>query len=110
MQEHVRANDLHENPRPLLLGEIRARIFFIAASLLQWYFKQGLQVTRIHEVIEYVPGMCFRDFYMRYLPLGDKVATMNIIVDTKKLIGRSHLGSVQTSTCYLCSGNKRSKN
>lgn len=48
MQEHVRANDLHENPRRLLIGEMRARIFFIAASLLQWYFKQGLQVTRIH--------------------------------------------------------------
>lgn len=70
MQEHVRANDLHENPRPLLLGEIRARIFFIAASLLQWYFKQGLQVTRIHEVIEYVPGMCFQEFLHEVFTTG----------------------------------------
>lgn len=51
MQEHVRANDLSENPRRLLIGGTRARKILIATPLLQWYLKQGLHVTRIYQVI-----------------------------------------------------------
>lgn len=97
MQEHVRANDLSENPRRLLIGGTRARKILIATPLLQWYLKQGLHVTRIYQVIEYVPGRCFRDFVHEVSTArrqGDEDATMSIIADTQKLIGSCGYGGL----------------
>lgn len=97
MQEHVRANDLSENPRRLLIGGTRARKILIATPLLQWYLKQGQHVTRIYQVIEYVPGRCFRDFVHEVSTArrqGDEDATMSIIADTQKLIGNCGYGGL----------------
>lgn len=62
MKEHMRANNLRENPRRLLIGGTRARKIIIGTPLLEWYLKQGLHVARINQVIEFVPGPCFRNF------------------------------------------------
>ena len=35
---------------------------FLATNLLKWYIKQGLEVTRVYEVVEYRFEKCFEGF------------------------------------------------
>lgn len=54
-------------------------------------------MTRIYQVIEYVPGRCFREFVHEVSTarrLGDEDATMSIIADTQKLIGNCGYGGL----------------
>lgn len=97
MQEHVTSNCLSEKPRRLLMGGMRARKILIATPLLQWYLRQGLQVTRIYQVVEYVPMRCFRKFVRDVSAarrLRDTVPSMSVIGDTQKLIGNCGYGGL----------------
>lgn len=97
MQEHVTSNYLSEKPRRLLMGGMRARKIIIATPLLQRYLRQGLQVTRIYQVVEYVPMRCFRKFVRDVSAarrLGDTVPSMSVIADTQKLIGNCGYGGL----------------
>lgn len=80
------------------MGGMRAGKILIATPLLQWYLRQGLQVTRIYQVVEYVPMRCFRKFVRDVSAarrLGDTVPSMSVLADTQKLIGNcGHGGQI----------------
>lgn len=97
MQEHVTSNNLSEKPRLLLIGGMRARKILSATPLLQWYLRQGLQFTRIYQVVEYLPMRCFREFVRDVSAarrLRDTVPSMSVIADTQKLIGNCGYGGL----------------
>lgn len=76
---------------------MRARKILIATPLLQWYLRQGLQVTRIHQVEEYVLMRCFREFVRNVSTarrLGDTDPSMSVIADIQKLIGNCGYGGL----------------
>ena len=68
--------------------------------LLTWYLDHGFKLTKIHQVIEYVPKACFKVF-------GDKVSVARregdadpdkaIIAETRKLTGNSGYGKTITN-------------
>lgn len=98
------------------MGGMRARKILIATPLLQWYLRQGLQVTRIYQVVEYVPMRCFRKFVRDVSAarrLGDTVPSMSVIADTQKLIGNcGHGGLIMDLSKhrrYLCTRGECSK-
>ena len=39
----------------------------LATPLLKWYLEHGLEVTRVHQVVEFTPDPCFK-------PFGDSVS------------------------------------
>jgi hypothetical protein len=62
MQNFVRENKLSEKPRRGLIGSMFAEKILLITPLLQWYIKQGLEVTNIYEVTEFIPKACFDGF------------------------------------------------
>ena len=73
-----------------------ARQILLAAPLLQWYLKHGLEVTKIYQTIEYQKHACFGEFVRDVSDarrLGDADPAKTIIADTRKLEGNSAFGS-----------------
>ena len=90
MKEHVQHHSLSQEPRKLLVGGTRARKVLLATPLLKWYLEHGMEVTKIHQVIEFTPSACFKPFQDRVSDArreGDKDPNTAIIADTMKLIG-----------------------
>ena len=87
-------------PRHMLVGSFHDDKILLATPLLRWYLEHGLEVTRVYQVIEYIPIPCFRRF-------GDAVSTPRregdvhphkaIIADTMKLLGNSGYGKTITN-------------
>ena len=97
MQEHVRRFELSEKPRRLLVGGMRARQMLIATPLLKWYLEHGMVITKIYQVVEFIPHRCFRDFIREVgdnRRLGDAHPDKAIIGDTSKLHGNSSYGGI----------------
>jgi hypothetical protein len=79
--------------RRLLVGGMSAKKILIATPLLRWYMEHGLEVTKIHQVVEYTPLACFKTFQERVTEArrrGDADPSTAIIADTMKLIGKVH--------------------
>ncbi len=62
MQEYVRAENLSQKPRTLLVGAMAGKKLLLLTPLLKWYVQHGLLVTRVYQVVEYSKKRCFRDF------------------------------------------------
>jgi len=97
MQRHVEAFDLSKHPRRLLVGGVMAERMLIASPLLKWYLEHGMQVTKIHQVVEFLDQACFRNFVRLVSDArraGDAKPETAIIADTMKVIGNSGYGSL----------------
>lgn len=90
MQNYVKENDLSQKPRKLLVGGLRAREMFISTELLKWYLSMGLEVTKVHQTVEYTPNCCFETFVDEVTAsrrLGDIDKDKAMLADLAKLIG-----------------------
>ena len=71
------------------LGEIISVFKFCRATLLKWYLEHGLEVTKVHQVIEFTPEPCFKPFgdaVSDARRAGDADPSKAIIADTMKLV------------------------
>ena len=96
MQEHVRKSKLSEKPRRLLVSGAKARKILLATPLLKWYLEHGLRITRIYQVIEFIPKSCFKSFENEVSNArrrGDADG-MTVTAETMKLIGNSAYGGL----------------
>ena len=96
MQEHVKTFNLSEKPRRLLVGGMKASKILLSTPLLKWYVDHGLEVTKVHQVVEYIPSKCFEEFVQQVTQArrkGDEDSTQSIRADTMKLLGNSAYGS-----------------
>ena len=87
---------LSQKPRRLLVGGMKARQLLLATPLLRWYLLHGLDVTKIHQVIEFKPQRCFRQFVQEVSDArrqGDSDKSKAILADTCKLLGNASYGS-----------------
>ena len=70
----------------------------LATPLLKWYLEHGLEVPKVHQVIEFTPKPCFK-------PFGDAVSEARrtgyadpskaIIADTMKLVSCLNTGKTR---------------
>ena len=68
----------------------------MATPLLKWYLDHGLEVTKIHQVIEFKPQRCFHQFVQEVSDArrhGDSDESKAILADTCKLLGNASYGS-----------------
>ncbi len=97
MQEHVEKNGLSKNPRKLLVGGMKAEKMLIATPLLRWYLEHGMEVTCVHEVIEFQGQRCFESF-VRDVTAARRMGDVNkdtlMIGETFKVVGNSGYGSL----------------
>ena len=72
----------------------------IISLLLKWYVQHGLKVTKIHQVVEYTPAICFQKFGEQVSDArraGDVDPSKKIVAETKKLEGNSSHGKTVTN-------------
>ena len=83
--------------RKLLVSDLQAREILLSTKLIQWYLKHGLKITKIHEVIEYVPKRPFTEFVTEITEKrkeGSRNPNKAVLAQTYKLIGNSSYGSM----------------
>ena len=61
VSQHVSQDYLHKTSR-LLVGGMAAQKLLLATPLLKWYIDNGIIITKIHQVIEFVGKTCFKSF------------------------------------------------
>ena len=97
MQQYVRDHHMSDKPRRLLLSGMKAEKLMLSSPYLKWLLQKGLSVTKLHQVVEYTPQRCFRQFVRDVSDArraGDLDNAQKIIADTMKLIGNSGYGSL----------------
>ena len=97
MKTHIKTQKLSEKPRKLLVSGLRARKMLLFTPLLKWYIEHGLKVTRVYQVVEFIPKPCFKKFEENVTHArrqGDLNPNEAIIADTMKLIGNSAYGGI----------------
>ena len=97
MQQYVRDHHMSDKPRRLLLSGMKAEKIMLSSPYLKWLLQKGLSVTKLHQVVEYTPQCCFRQFVRDVSDAcraGDVDKAQKIIADTMKLIGNSGYGSL----------------
>ena len=76
-------------PRHSLIGSMKGEKILLATPLLKWYLEHGLEVTKVHQVIEFTPEPCFKPFgdaVSDARRAGDADPSKAIIADTMKLV------------------------
>ena len=77
-------------PTRYLIGSMWAEKILMITPLLTWYIKHGLEVTKIHQIIEFAPKSCFKAFADRVSNdrrNGDSDPALKVVAETSKLIG-----------------------
>ena len=64
MRQLARERGLSEKPRPLLIAGLRAERIPLATPLLRWYMRNGLQISRVYEVVECQRERPFKEFIL----------------------------------------------
>ena len=83
--------------RKLLVGGMAAEKIFLATNLLKWYLLQGLEVTRVYDVVEYRFEKCFEgfcDYISTARRAGDADPSKEILGETCKVLGNASYGSL----------------
>ena len=53
MKAYAEENDIMTRPRHSLIGSMKGENIQLATPLLKWFLGDGLEVTRVYQVIEY---------------------------------------------------------
>ena len=62
MQNYIEKENLHKNPRRLLVSGLKAEKIMLSSPYLKWLLDHGLVVTRVYQVVEYAGKTCFKTF------------------------------------------------
>ena len=62
MKAYAEEHNIMAQPRRSLIGRMKGEKVLLATSLLKWYLKHGLEVTQVHQVVEFTPKPCFKFF------------------------------------------------
>ena len=98
MKAYADEHNIMAQPRRSLIGSVKGEKILLATPLLKWYLEHGLEVTKVHQVIEFTPEPCFKPFgdaVSDARRAGDADPSKAIIADTMKLV-----------SCCFVEGNK----
>ena len=90
MQDYISKSSQSFTERRYLIGSMFATKQLFITSLLQYYLKLGLKITKVHQVVEFSPKECFVEFANNVSDdrrAGDSNPELKVIGETSKLIG-----------------------
>ena len=62
MQTNAEEHNIMAQPRRSLIGSMKGEKILLATTLLKWYLEHGLEVTKVHQVVEFTPEPCVKYF------------------------------------------------
>ena len=89
MKAYAEEHGIMAQPRRSLIGSMKGDKILLATPLLKWYLEHGLEVTKVHQLIEFTPEPCFKSFgdaVSDARRAGDADPNKDIIADTMKLL------------------------
>ena len=89
MKAYAEEHNIMAQPRRSLIGSMKGEKILLATPLLKWYLEHGLEVPKVHQVIEFTPEPCFKPFgdaVSDARRAGDADPRKAIIADTRKLV------------------------
>ena len=95
MERFAVDNNLLPKPQKMLIGSYFADKILLITPLLKWYINHGLEVTKIYEVVQYLPVKCFENFGLQVSEArrsGDSDPNKAVLAQTFKLWGNSSYG------------------
>ena len=105
MKAYAAEHNIMAQPRRSLIGSLKGEKILLAMPLLKWYLEHGLEVTKVHQVVEFTPKPCFKPFgdsASDARRAGDADPRKAIIADTMKLVSFVfHLGKHGVGTIYI---------
>ena len=99
MREFAEESGALKQPQKMLIGSLFGKKILLLSTLVQWYLKHGLRITRIYQMVEYIPQKCFKTFgesVSNARRKGDLDPTEEINATTYKLVGNSFYGKTIT--------------
>ena len=88
MKAYAEEHGIMAQPRRSLIGSMKGDKILLATPLLKWYLEHGLEVTKVHQLIEFTPEPCFKSFgdaVSDARRAGDADPNKAIIADTMKV-------------------------
>ena len=58
MKTYAEEHNIMAQPRRSLIGIMKGEKILLATPLLKWYLEHGLELTNVHQVIEFIPEPC----------------------------------------------------
>ena len=89
MKAYAEEHNIMAQPRRSLIESMKGEKILLATPLLKWYLEHGLEVTKVHQVVEFTPVPCFKPFgdaVSDARRAGDADSRKAIIADTMKLV------------------------
>lgn len=90
MQNFVTKHKITFKKRTYLIGSMFATNILLITPLVKWYMDHGIEVTKVHQLIQFSPSKCFEHFadsVSNDRRAGDLDPNKRVIADTSKLIG-----------------------
>ena len=95
MQEYLNEKKIKYVDRVNLIASMFGQNILLITPMINWLLNKGVKVTKIYQVIEFDPQICFKKFVddvCNDRRAGDRDPNLSIIADTSKLIGNSVYG------------------
>ena len=90
MQNYMKDNDIAFKEKRMLISGMEAKEVLLASDLIKWYLKNDLEVTAVHQVIEFVPSKPFAQLVPEVVGMrraADLDPSRQVWSDIAKLIG-----------------------
>ena len=100
MQSVAKEQRMSCKPRTQLVGGMAANKMLLATPVLKWYLKQGLVVTKVYQIVEYVPMRCFAGF-ARTMTQARRGSDA-VVAEICKLLANSSYGSLLLDRSRHC--------
>ena len=88
-----------KQPQRCLVGSLHGEKLLLASTLLKWYLKQGLEVSKVCRVYQYRSARCYKKFGESVSDArrdGDANPDLALLAETSKLVGNSLYGKTIT--------------
>ena len=95
MSNHAKTHNLSLKSRYLLVGGMKAEKILLFTPILKWYISHGMEISNIHQVVEYSRKPCFQSFVSEVTEArreGDKHESLSVMALLMKLIGNAAYG------------------
>lgn len=95
MKQYCENVGILKHPRRSLIGSFYANNHLVSTDLLKWYMSIGIEVKRVHLLVQFHRSKCFERFANEIMDArreADRDPSKKIVADGMKMIGNSSYG------------------
>jgi G:T-mismatch repair DNA endonuclease (very short patch repair protein) len=90
MRQYAEKTKTLLQPRRMLIGSLFGTKILLLSTLAKWYLEHGLEITKIYQIVQYIPSKCFESFGHSVCDArrdGDSDKSKALLANISKLVG-----------------------